>query len=67
MTSVLEPCVPFQIRGIHAFSLRVVTLIYGPSGMLEVMTGVLRVTEEIPPILKYIIGDLLLIENRVPL
>ena len=64
VTSVLEPCAPFQMRGIHAFSPGMISPIHGPSGMLEVTTGVLRVTEEIPPVLKYIVGDLFLIESK---
>ena len=32
--------------------------------MLKVMTSVLRVMEEIPPVLKYIVGDLLLIKSK---
>ena len=64
MTSVFEPYAPFQMKGIHAFSPGMITPVYGPSGVLEVMTGVLRVREEIPPVLEYIIGDLFLIKSK---
>ena len=32
--------------------------------MLKVAAGVLRVTEEIPPVFKYVVGDLLFIKGK---
>ena len=40
------------------------TSICRPPWMLKMSTGVLRVLEEIPPVLEYIVGDLFLIKRK---
>ena len=64
MASIFEPCASFQMRGGHAFSFVMFASVHGPSWMLKVTAGVLWVLEKIPPVSKYIVGDLLLIEGK---
>ena len=64
MTSIFKPCASFQVRGSHAFSSVMFASVRGPSWMLKVVTGVLWVSEKIPPVSKNIVGNLLLIEGK---
>ena len=55
---------PFQVRGGHAFSSVMLASVRRPSWVLKVMAGVLWISGKIPPVPKYIVSDLLLMEGK---